>query len=363
MKKIRVAILGQGRSGRDIHGLRLVKDRRYKIMAVVEPVKERRDRAAKEYGCDVYKDYRPLLKRDDIDLVVNSTPSHLHFPINLAFLQAGFNVLCEKPLVPKVKQVDALIAAAKKSRKLLAIYQQSRYAPYFEQVRKVIDSGVLGKIIQVSIAFNGFSRRWDWQTLTEYNGGNLLNTGPHPMDQALQLLNSPTMPEVTCFMNTVNTYGDAEDHVFITLKAKNRPLIHLEISSCCTYPRFTYNVYGTNGGMLIENTAHAEWKYFKPEEAPKLKLTRKPISKPDGTPAYCSQAEKRPLKLHTKRWTIAKSQSDLFKTMGGRFYNMLYKTLTEGAPLEITPGQVRQQIAVIEECHRQNKHIYGRKKK
>ena len=49
--------------------------------------------------------------------------------------------------------------------------------------------------------------------------------------------------------------------------------------------------------------------------------------------------------------------------MGARFYRMLYQHLTAGAPLEITLAQVRQQIAVIEECHRQNPHIWGRKKK
>ena len=46
--------------------------------------------------------------------------------------------------------------------------------------------------------------------------------------------------------------------------------------------------------------------------------------------------------------------------MSAAFYSMLHRTLTEGAPLEITPQQVRQQIAVIEECQRQNPHIYGK---
>ena len=51
---------------------------------------------------------------------------------------------------------------------------------------------------------------------------------------------------------------------------------------------------------------------------------------------------------------MPKSQADTFTYMSKQFYSHLYKTLTEGAPLVITPEQVRQQIAVIEECHRQN---------
>ena len=358
MKRIKVGIIGQGRSGRDIHGAYFSRDpKRFEVVAAVDPMKDRRDRAAREYGCDTYRDHKPLLERDDLDLVVNATPSHLHVPINLEFLEAGFNVLCEKPLASRAKDVDKLIAAAKKSGKVLAIYQQSRYAPYFQQVRKVIDSGVLGDIVQISIASNGFSRRYDWQTLTEFMGGNLLNTGPHPLDQALQLFGTDVMPKVTCLMRTANTYGDAEDHVMLILSGEGRPIIDIEISSACAYPAFTYNVYGTRGGMT-GNTQSMEWKYYDPKEAPKLGLKRRPICQPDGTPSYCRDS----LKWHKRSWRLPKSKTDLFSTMSGVFYKMLYKTLTTGAPLEITPEHVRQQIAVIEEARRQNPHIWGRKK-
>lgn len=354
MKKIRVAIIGQGRSGYGIHGKHLMTDtRRFQIAAVVDPIKERRDRAAQACGAEVYKDHKALLKREDLELVINATPSRLHVPVTLEFLKAGFNVLSEKPFAGKAKDVDTMIAAAKKSETLLAIYQQSRFAPYFEQIRKVIDSGVLGKIVQVSCAFNGFSRRYDWQTLTECMGGNLLNTGPHPMDQVLQLFGTDVMPKVYCEMRSAVSYGDADDHVFIALTGKDRPLVHLEISSCCAYPCFTYNLYGTLGG-LKGGMQELEWRYYNPKEAPKLKLIKKPLDGPDGLPAYCSDS----LRWYTKKWRVPKAKRNLFEYMSGRFYAMLYKTLTTGAPLEITPEQVRQQIAVIEECHRQNPHIY-----
>ena len=357
MRTIRVGIIGQGRSGRDIHARYLSGDaRRFRVVAAVDPIKKRRERAANECGCDVYARHDPLLKRDDIDLIVNATPSKFHAPLTLEFLKAGFNVLCEKPVAAKAKDVDNLIAAAEKSGKVFAIYQQSRFAPYFEQVRKVIASGVLGDIVQISMASNGFSRRYDWQTLTSEMGGNLLNTGPHPLDQALQLFGTDTMPKVTCFMRSTISYGDADDHVVLILTGEGRPLIDLEISSCCAYPCFTYNVYGTLGGLMGSH-GEMEWRYYDPKEAPKLSLKRKPICKPDGTPSYCTDS----LRWHKKTWRVPKGKSDLFSYMSGAFYKMLYKTLSTGAPLEITPQQVRQQIAVIEECLRQNPAIYKRK--
>ena len=125
----------------------------------------------------------------------------MHVPITLDCLNHGYHVLCEKPLARRAAEVDTLIAAAQENDKILAIFQQSRYAPAFRKLREVIDSGVLGRIVQISIAYNGFARRWDWQTLQEYNGGNLLNTGPHPVDQALQLFGTDIMPQVTCIMD------------------------------------------------------------------------------------------------------------------------------------------------------------------
>ena len=358
MKSIRVAILGQGRSGRGIHAeyLRQVP-KKFTIAAVADPMKDRRDRAVKEFGCDVYSNYKPILKRDDIDLVINATPSYLHVPYSLEFLNAGFNVLCEKPLAAKVNDVDRLIAAQKKSGRVFAIFQQSRFAPYFQQVRKVIGSGVLGDIVQINIQFNGFSRRYDWQTLTEFDGGNLLNTGPHPLDQALQLFGTDVMPKAFCAMRSAINYGDAEDHVLLILEGEGRPIINLEISSCCAYPTHIYNVYGTRGG-LSGNTGAIGWRYYLPKEAPKIRLQKRPLSDADGNPVYCSDS----LKWQKKTWKVPKSKKDLFNTLSQAFYAMLYKTLTQGAPLEVTPEQVRQQIAVIEECHRQNPHIYGKKK-
>ena len=342
--KIRVGIIGLGRSGWDIHAAHLRGDGRYKIVAAADPMADRRAQAQQELGAEPYDNYRDMLKRDDLDLVVNATPSSLHVPASLDALKTGHNVLCEKPLARRVAQVDKLIAAAKKARKLLAIFQQSRFSPAFNQAMKVIDSGVLGRVVMVKIAYNGFGRRWDWQTLQEFDGGSLLNTGPHPLDQALQFF-GPGTPEVKCLMDRANTFGDAEDHVKLLLTGKGRPTIDLEISACCGYSPYTYQVYGTRGG-LAGTTSAMSWRYFNPKTAPKQKLIREPL---EGR-AYCREA----LKFTERIWAVPKSKANMFSYMSREFYTHLYKTLAEGAPLVIPPAQVRRQIAVIEECHRQN---------
>lgn len=351
MSRIRVAIIGQGRSGRNIHAHSLggMKEK-FEIVAVSDELEERLERARRELGCEAYADYRELKTRKDIDLVVNASPSHLHVPITREFLEAGFNVLCEKPLARTAAEVDMLIGAAARSGKLLAVYQQSRYAPAFLKVREIIDSGAIGRVVQVSIAYNNFARRWDWQTLRANGGGNLLNTGPHPVDQALQLFGTDVMPSVTCIMNRVNTAGDAEDYVKLLLHGPGRPVVDVEISSCCAYSGFTYNIQGSCGG-ITGSTSHLDWKYFKPEEAGPLVLQVAPLKNEQGEPVYGREQ----LTWYEESWDIPEEQvKELFHTMAVSFYSMLHRHMTEGGALEVTPQQVRQQIAVMEECHRQN---------
>jgi len=92
---------------------------------------------------------------------------------------------------------------------------------------------------------------------------------------------------------------------------------------------------------------HLEWKYYKDSEAPVQKLIIDPLP----NCGYCSEQ----LVLHEEKWdTPADAAISLFDYMAVRFYGNLYDALVSGTPLVVTLDQVRQQVAVIEEAHRQN---------
>jgi len=350
MKQLNVAILGQGRSGRDIHGLHLKTDtERFKVVAVADPIPERRERASREFGCDVYEDHNGIMGRDDIDLVVNATPSYLHYEITKSLFEHGFNVLTEKPFVPTVEQFDILKATAEKYGRKMLIFQQSRFAAYFLKVKEILASGVLGRIAQVEIRFNGYARRWDWQCLLKNNGGALANTGPHPLDQALNILDSyDVMPDVFCRMDSLNVFGDAEDYCKLILSLPDKPVIDLEISSADAYPLFTYKIQGANG-TLKGNMSHIDWKYFKPEEAPaRSNVPGAYFTTPEKLPAYCGES----LKWYEESWD-GDPQAPFIAAVR-IYYDQIYRLFTEGIAHEIRPEQVRQQIAVTREAHRQN---------
>ncbi len=350
MKPMRIAIIGQGRSGRDIHGrfLRQTDDPRYKVVAVVDELEERRTYAAEEYpGADIYADYRELFKRDDIDLVVNSTYSYQHYPVTLDLLNHGKNVLCEKPFAQKGEDCRTMIEAAKKNGVRLFVFQQSRLAPYYTKIREIIDSGVLGRIVQVSIHFSGFMRRWDWQCSQRFGGGSLYNTGPHPFDQALDLLDfDPETRIIYSKLDKLNSSGDAEDYAKFLLTAPGKPLIDVEISSCDGYAPWHYRIQAEHGSL--KGTIGAiEYKYYIPEDEPERPLILTPLFNDERRPNYC--AEK--LTWHEEKIQLGGSAFDVGTS---RYYDMVYRCLFEGVEPVIRPEQSAMQIAMMEQIHKDN---------
>ena len=148
-------------------------------------------------------------------------------------------------------------------------------------------------------------------------------------------------------MNLVNTFGDANDYCKLILTAPNKPLIDLTISSCDAYPCFTYKIHGQKGG-LKGNMQHIDWKYFDPAKAPEQHLIRESLSQADGTPAYCGE------KLPWVEECWDGDPNAVFNASVGTYYNMVYEHIVNNGPLAITLKQVRQQVAVFEEAHRQN---------
>ncbi|MBQ3079427.1 MAG: Gfo/Idh/MocA family oxidoreductase [Clostridia bacterium] len=350
MKKLNVAIIGQGRSGYAIHGKHFLNDtERFQVKYVVDALKERREKAEKVFGCQTFECYEALFdKKDDIDVVVNASFSMDHYPITLALLKKGFNVVSEKPFAYSPEQAEEMIQASEESGAMLAPFQQSRLAPYFLKVREVIDSGKLGRIVAVNIAFSGFARRWDWQTIQDNVAGSLYNTGPHPVDQALTLLGGDEIPEIFCKMDRATTFGDAEDYIKLIMTLPGRPLVDLEISSSNAYPWGTYNVQGTNGG-LWGTLSEMKWRWFDEKQAPEQKLIRTPLSTPEGEPAYCSEK----LPWQEDEWKAGEGENAFVGAVEA-FYTNIYNHILSGEPLKVQPKEVARQIAVIRKCHELN---------
>lgn len=347
MKKIRVGIIGQGRSGRSIHGLGFddpAMREMFQIVGVTDSIPERCREACEEHpGCRAYTDYHEMLKDRSIDLVVNSTFNDQHVPVSIECMESGFDVVCEKPAAYTLAAMDKLIACRNRTKRFISIFQEARLEPPFQKIMEVVKSGKLGRIFQINLKSNGFNRRWDWQTLQCREAGSLSNNGPHKLDQALALLDFSMPERIVSVLGRANTFGDADDYVKILLLSKDRPVVDVEVSSCAAYPADPVQIYAELGGLTV-NSGCVKWKYFKRNEAPLRKLIATPL---EGR-SYCSE------KLHWYEESWCDPAPVDAPWLARRYYEQLYRTLTEGAPFYCTLEQVRLQIAIIEECHRQN---------
>lgn len=121
-----------------------------RVAMVCDPNEERARACARDVGgAAVTTDYRELLARPEISLVTVATPDHLHFTHAAAALRAGKHVMLEKPMVTRLADARALVRLVRKTRRLLAVGNVNRYVPQFAHVRKLADSGKLGRLFHV----------------------------------------------------------------------------------------------------------------------------------------------------------------------------------------------------------------------
>lgn len=350
MKKLRVAIIGQGRSGRNIHGAFYLSGNNtlFEVAYVVDADEHRRELAAKDFAdAVILSDYSELLCREDIDLVVNATYSEMHYPISKDLLEHGFNVLCEKPFGRNLEECQTLMRIAKENNCVLAVFHNTQEAPFYLHALETIRSGKLGDIKQISIFYNGFARRWDWQTLQKRLAGSVYNTGPHPIAMALGFLNFDEQTRVAFSkLDLALTSGDAEDYAKIILSAPNRPVIDLEISSIDAYNDFNIKIQGSRGTLKSTPTSYT-MKYIVDGENPARPVQESFIHDDNWRPIYCGEK----LNVHEES---GKYEGTAFDVGTRAIYEGVYRAITEGAPLSVTCEMAAQVIDVIDTVHAEN---------
>lgn len=332
---VRVGIVGLGRSGWNIHAdaLQHVTDR-YHVVAVTDLIEARRQEAVQALGCRAYSNPADLFADADVELVIVASPNHLHPEHTIAALQAGKAVVCEKPVAPRLADLDSMIAAAARTGSLFTVFQNRRYDPGFRKIKEVIASGKLGRIVEVKISAHSFSRRWDWQTLRGFAGGQLRNNGVHFLDHAIELMGFAE-PEIFSHLERTLALGDAEDYVKVVLRAPGAPLVDLEMSAVCAYAQDLWLILGTQG-TLSGVDGKLRWKYCVPAEMPPRALSAEP------TPDRSYNADR--LTFHEETWAL----SDTDTPANVAYYIDLYPALREGAPLPVTPQSARRVMSVID---------------
>lgn len=334
-----VGISGLGRAGWDLHvrtlrGIGLP----FRIAAVCDDLADRREEARSSLGARAYSSFEELATDEEVELMVVAVPSSAHAEQAVRGLEAGKHVLVEKPVATNLEEARMMYKVAAKQDRLLVASQNLRFDAGFMKIREIVESGRLGRLIEVRVTWHAFKRRWDWQTLRRLGGGALANDGTHVIDQVL-LLVEQELPSAFCRLaHTPLSLGDAEDYVKIVLSGPAAPIVDLEFTNACAYSGDQWLIMGTRGSLA---GGHGKYRarYIDP-----LLLERRTLSD-EPTAGRSYNKEELP-------WTeeTVDVSSETYTMSHQRLYWAVYRALREGASSPVPPDSVLRQMETIEAC-------------
>lgn len=150
---ITACVLGYGGRGSYYGSMQVDMPDDWKIVGVAEPIDYRRERAVKRHGLGegrVFTTWEHALDRPKFaDVMVISTPDHLHYEPAMRALDMGYHLLLEKPIAQSWRQCRDILRKAEATGRIVAVCHVLRYAPYFVQLREVIRSGMIGDVVSV----------------------------------------------------------------------------------------------------------------------------------------------------------------------------------------------------------------------
>lgn len=235
----------------------------------------------------VYGTYQEMVEKESklpegerIDFVSIVTPNHMHFPVAKAFLEAGFNVVCDKPMVLNSAQADELIRLVEKSGVVFALTHNYTGYPMVKQARHMVRTGQLGKIQRVVVEYpQGWlltkledtgQKQAAWRTDPARSGiaGCVGDIGSH-CENLAAYITGLELGEICADLNTFVPGRLLDDDASVLLRFTNGARGILWASQICPGEEnnLRIRVYGTEGA-LEWHQEHPNYLYFRPPSGP-----------------------------------------------------------------------------------------------
>ena len=272
---INVVVSGLGRIAWRYHLPQIKADSRFNLLAISDPVEERRNEAAAEYpGIRTYADFDEMLESEKCaDMAVIASPTMFHKQQTIAALECGLMVFLEKPMCESLASAQEVADAVKRTNGKLMLYQPHRNWDEYRVFQKSVRHK-LGVITHSRRILEFYNRRNDWQSRTACGGGMLNNYGAHYIDQFLAAFGGPVEVKGTVMQRTVGI-GDAEDLVSVLLKSSSGVSGTVEINLGSAVRTDTWEVFGTLGSAKYCAAAKS-WviNYIEPGTLPELEMQK-----------------------------------------------------------------------------------------
>lgn len=200
-EKFNIAVIGCGSIANGAHLPSIAKTPSINLKYVVDIIPERAEKAKRQYGASyALTDYKEILKDKELDGVIICTHTAYHTIIAIDCLNAGINVMSEKPVAINYENAIKMAETAKLNNKILNIGVCNRYNTAVNMIKNYIDSGKLGKIYHVVCSFRSYRNvpgiGGDFTTKAMSGGGVLIDWGVHFIDLIMYCLSEPKPLEV-----------------------------------------------------------------------------------------------------------------------------------------------------------------------
>ena len=333
--KINTGLLAFGMSGKVFHAPFIDAHPGFSLRGITE---RNHKLATAEYPSIIsYNSIDALISDDDIDLVIVNTPNFTHYEYAKKALKAGKHILVEKPFTATSAQAKELFTLANSMGKKALVYQNRRYDSGFNAVKKVIDSGQLGRLIEVHFRYDRYRNEISPKFFKEepYEASGLLyDLGPHLLDQAISLFGKPQKFHKTLGKHRANTQVD--DYFMIQLGYPNDLNVFLTASMLVAEIKDAFVVNGMLGSF---SKNHADV-----QEAQLLK-GMKPTEVSYGIENLSDAGQ---LSLVTENGGRKKSviPSEKGDYMG--IFEAVYQNIVNGVAYPITEEDILAQLAILE---------------
>jgi predicted dehydrogenase len=330
---VRVGLLGYGAIGHE-HSRAVRAVDGLALAAVCDTSQERLDHAvAAAPGIATTTSADALLERDDVDLVVISTPPSSHARWALQAIAAGSHVVVEKPFAVHTAEADEVLAAADAAGLLAVVYQNRRFDPDHLAVRRLVQRGDLGEVFHLETFVGGYGHPCNlWHSDETVSGGAFYDWGSHLLDQVLDLVPTP-IEHVTAaahkrhWLDVTNA-----DHSRVTIRFVDGVEAEFTHSDLAAALKPRWYVLGTRGAIV------GHWRTEKIVARNDIgTLVEDRLAPADSPPA---------LELHAADGSITQVATP--PGPAHQFHRELADRLQLALPMTVTGAQSRRVLSVME---------------
>jgi predicted dehydrogenase len=292
----------------------------------------------------VVRTLEELLADQQIQLCVVATPNPSHFDLARRCLLAGRHVVVDKPFTTNSREAAELIQIAKEQKRLITVYQNRRWDGDFQTVRKLVESGVLGRIAEYEARYDRFRpnpRPNAWGERPAPGSGLLFDLGPHLIDQAVLLFGPPLAVTATAFRQ--REWAAVDDAFDVCLEYPGmRAMLRAKTIAYAPGPHFL--IHGTKGSFA---------KYGMDPQEELLRAAEVP----DGLDWGRHWGEEPDEQWGTLSVLDGESGRRVQTEAGDyrKFYANVCHAITQGAPLDVTTEQALNDMRVIDLAYRSSR--------